>query len=63
MVISTKIIIVKKEGYIMKKKLLILTALATTALLITGCQHQIKADSRTTILKLRLLKRKPKKSI
>ncbi|MCI1910711.1 MAG: hypothetical protein LKJ14_02605 [Lactobacillus amylovorus] len=47
----------------MKKKLLILTALATTALLITGCQHQIKADSRTTILKLRLLKRKPKKSI
>lgn len=48
MVISTKIIIVKQEGYIMKKKLLILTALATTALLITGCQHQIKANSRTT---------------
>ena len=64
MVISTKIIIVKQEGYIMKKKLLILTALATTALLITGCQHQIKANSRTTnFLKLRLLKRKPIKSI
>ncbi|MDB6220879.1 hypothetical protein [Lactobacillus amylovorus] len=47
----------------MKKKLLILTALATTALLITGCQHQIKANSRTTNFKTTLLKRKPIKSI
>ncbi|MDB6250612.1 hypothetical protein ODV12_05055 [Lactobacillus amylovorus] len=47
----------------MKKKLLILTALATTALLITGCQHQIKADSRTTNFKTTAVKKKPIKSI
>lgn len=61
MVISTKIIIVKQEGYIMKKKLLILTALATTALLITGCQHQIKANSRTTNFKTTAVKKKTNK--
>lgn len=61
MVISTKIIIVKQEGYIMKKKLLILTALATTALLITGCQHQIKANSRTTNFKTTAVKKKNNK--
>ena len=61
MVISTKIIIIKQEGYIMKKKLLILTALVTTALLITGCQHQIKADSRTTNFKTTAVKKKTNK--
>ncbi|MCI7336931.1 MAG: hypothetical protein MSH35_09505 [Lactobacillus amylovorus] len=45
----------------MKKKLLFLTALATTALLITGCQHQIKADSRTTNFKTTAVKKKTKK--
>ena len=47
----------------MKKKLLILTALATTALLITGCQHQIKADSRTTNFKTTAFKKKNNKIV
>lgn len=45
----------------MKKKLLILTALATTALLITCCQHQIKANSRTTNFKTTAVKKKTNK--
>lgn len=46
----------------MKKKVLILTALAATALLITGYQHQVNASGKANV-KSTSIKKKTKSQI